>query len=109
MTTGPLTVAVGKPLALSVIAKDDAKAEPAARAAAPVDITWFHHQGPGPVVFAPPNSRLTATGGTANTVATFSTPGEYLLRIRANDSAVAGAGHAQCCWSNAFIRVTVTP
>lgn len=109
MTTGPLTVGVGKSLALSVMAKDDAKAEPAARAPAPVDITWFHHQGAGTVAFAPPNTRLTATGGTATTSATFSTPGEYLLRIRANDGSVAGAGHAQCCWSNAFVRVTVTP
>ena len=109
MTTGPLTVGAGRPLALSVIAKDDAKAEPAARAAAPVDITWFHHQGAGTVVFAPPTTRLAATGGTASTSATFSTPGEYVLRIRANDGAVASAGHSQCCWSNAFVRVTVTP
>jgi hypothetical protein len=109
MTTGPLTVAVGKPLVLSVIAKDDAKAEPAARAPSPVSITWFHHQGAGAVSFTPPSSQLAATGGTASTSAFFSAPGEYVLRVRANDGAVASAGHAQCCWSNAFIRVTVTP
>lgn len=109
ITTGPMTASVGKPLALSVIAKDDAKAEPAARAPAPVDITWFKHQGPGTVTFAPATQRLAATGGTAATSATFSAPGEYLLRVRANDGAVASAGHSQCCWSNAFVRVTVTP
>jgi hypothetical protein len=43
-------------------------------------------------------------------MATFSAPGEYVVRVRANDaSGVAGAGHAQCCWTNGFIKVTVTP
>lgn len=104
-----MKVAVGAPLALTVFVEDDAKAEPAARAASPVDITWFKHQGVGDVTFAPKTVRLPAVGGTAKTSATFSQAGEYLLRIRANDSAVGSAGHAQCCWSNSFIRVTVTP
>ncbi|MEP6832606.1 MAG: hypothetical protein ABJB74_04390 [Gemmatimonas sp.] len=105
----PMKVAVGMPLALTIFVEDDAKAEPAARAASPVDIAWFKHQGVGDVTFAPKSTRLPAVGGTAKTTATFAQAGEYLLRIRANDSAVATAGHAQCCWSNAFIRVTVTP
>jgi hypothetical protein len=47
--------------------------------------------------------------GRATTAATFSEPGEYVLRVRANDaSGVAGAGHAQCCWSNGFVKVIVT-
>jgi len=33
--------------------------------------------------------------------------GEYIVRVRANDSSVAGAGHSQCCWSNGFVKVTV--
>ncbi len=40
---------------------------------------------------------------------TFSAPGDYMLRVRANDaSGVSGAGHAQCCWTNGFVKVTVT-
>lgn len=109
MTTGPLKVAVGAPLELTVFVEDDAKAEPVARAPSPVDITWFKHQGAGVVKFAPPTVRLAATGGTAKTSATFSEPGEYLIRIRANDGSVASAGHSQCCWSNSFVKVTVTP
>lgn len=100
---------VGAPLALTVFVEDDAKAEPAARAPSPVDITWFKHQGMGDVTFAPKTVRLPAVGGTAKTSATFTQPGEYLLRVRANDGAVGSAGHAQCCWSNSYIRVTVTP
>ncbi len=102
-TAGPLRVTVGTPLQLSVEAVDDGKTR------APVVLTWFSHQGPGTVVFATPTNRLTPTGGTGTTTATFSRPGDYLLRIRANDSAVTSAGHAQCCWTNGFIKVTVTP
>jgi hypothetical protein len=109
VTAGPLRVAVGAPLSVSVFVKDDGKAEPVARAATPVDVTWFLHQGPGNVTFTPPTSKLTATGGTASVTATFSLPGEYLLRVRANDSPMASAGHSQCCWTNGFVRVTVTP
>jgi len=109
VTAGPLRVAVGVPLSVTVFVKDDGKAEPVARAATPVDVTWFQHQGPGSVTFAPPTSKLTATGGTASVTATFSLPGEYVLRVRANDSPMASAGHSQCCWTNGFVRVTVIP
>jgi len=113
ITAGPLTVAVGKPLAVDVFVTDDAKTGSTmangTRMATPVDLTWFKHQGPGDVTFAPATNRLAATGGTGRTMATFSKPGDYLLRVRANDSAVASAGHSQCCWSNGFLKVTVTP
>jgi hypothetical protein len=72
-------------------------------------LTWFTHQGPAQVTFAPPSSRLTPTGGKATTTATFSQPGDYILRVRANDSDVTAAGHAQCCWTNAYVKVRVTP
>ncbi|MDQ6612554.1 MAG: hypothetical protein M3Y64_08970, partial [Gemmatimonadota bacterium] len=109
ITSSIMTTAVGKPLAIKVFVKDDGKAEPIARSAAPVALAWFKHQGPGDVTFSTKIATLTATGGTSSTNASFSAPGEYLLRVRANDSPVASAGHAQCCWSNAFVRVTVTP
>jgi hypothetical protein len=112
ITGSPLTATVGAPLAITVWAKDDGKTSgsvaSAGRAAVPVSLTWFLHQGPGKVVFAPATARVPSTGGTADTSATFSVPGNYVLRVRANDaSGVAGAGHAQCCWSNGFVKVTV--
>ena len=109
ITSAPMSVAVGKPLSITVFVKDDGKAEPIARSAAPVDLTWFKHQGAGSVTFSPSTFRLAPTGGTATTSALFTQPGEYLLRVRANDSPAMTAGHAQCCWSNAFVRVTVRP
>jgi hypothetical protein len=112
ITGGPLTVAVGKPLTLSVWAQDDGKAVISiardGRAGSPVTLNWFKHQGPGSVTFAQKTPRP-GPDGLAETTATFSEPGEYIVRVRANDaSGLAGAGHAQCCWSNGFVKVTVT-
>lgn len=107
----PRTATVGAPMALDVWAADDGAARPTAggagRAGVPVTLTWFKHQGPGKVTFAP-ESPKPAADGKATTSVTFSAPGTYLLRVRANDaSGVASAGHAQCCWSNGFVKVVV--
>jgi hypothetical protein len=112
ITAGPLTASVGKPLTITVWARDDGKSAGSVsgdrRAAVPVTLTWFKHQGPGAVSFSPPTARVPVAGGSATTSVTFSQPGAYLLRVRANDaSGVATAGHAQCCWTNGFVRVTV--
>jgi hypothetical protein len=104
---------VGAPITLTIAATDDGRAPPSATgrgSETPVTITWFKHQGPGDVTFEPATSRVPNAGGNATTNARFSVPGEYIIRVRANDaSGVAGAGHAQCCWTNGFIKVTVRP
>ena len=108
---GPLKAVVGQPLPITISAKDDGRGgRTGARGAAPpVTLAWFKHQGPGTVVFSQPAGRAAAAGGDASTTATFSEPGEYVLRVRANDaSGVAGAGHAQCCWTNGFLKVIVS-
>ncbi len=113
VTVGPMKVAVGAPLQLAATVRDDGKtvavSATGARTGGNVDLTWFKHQGPGAVTFTPPTTRVAPTGGAAATTATFSQPGSYVVRVRVNDSPVAGAGHSQCCWTNGFIRVTVTP
>ena len=102
---GPLKAVVGQPLAISVMARDDGRG---GRGAPSVALAWFKHQGPGTVTFSEATGRAAAAGGQVNTTATFSEPGDYVLRVRANDaSGVAGAGHAQCCWTNGFVKVTV--
>ena len=109
---GPLQAKVGQPLAVRVWAHDDGKAvnniSRNGRADQPVTLTWFKHQGPGTVKFTPQAPRVGADGlATANAV--FDAPGEYVIRVRANDaSGLATAGHAQCCWSNGFVKVIVT-
>jgi hypothetical protein len=50
--------------------------------------------------------------GTASTTATFQESGEYWLQVTANDfSGIGGAasGGAACCWTNAIVKVDVTP
>jgi len=45
--------------------------------------------------------------GKTTTTATFSEPGEYTLRVVANDWSGDGGRGFQCCWSNAQVRVSV--
>jgi len=115
-TGGPLTATAGQPLTITVWASDDGRSPAAAlgaaagrgAAAASVTLAWFKHQGPGKVTFTPATGRAAAAGAQATTSAVFSVPGDYIVRIRANDSSgVTGAGHAQCCWTNGFVKVTV--
>ena len=102
------TATVGKPITIDVVVKDDG-AGTTARGGSPVLLAWFTHQGPAAVTFGTPTARLSPTGGTTSTTATFSQPGDYILRVRANDSDIPTAGHAQCCWTNAFVKVRVAP
>jgi len=113
VTGEPLAATVGSPLAVTVWASDDGSPSGAVSAAGeegvPVTLTWFKHQGPGAVNFSEATHEVGHSGGEAKTTATFSEAGAYVLRVRANDaSGVAGAGHAQCCWTNGFVNVTVT-
>ena len=111
--TGPqLTGTLGSPVALGVWASDDGAAERSisgeGRRGSPVSLMWFKHQGPGDVTFAERTPRAGADGA-AKTTATFSEPGVYILRVRVNDaSGVDNAGHQQCCWTNGFVKVTIT-
>jgi hypothetical protein len=114
IVAGPLSGKAGSAVEVNVWAKDDGRGSSSitsgGREAVPVTLTWFKHQGPGEVVFSEATARVPAAGGKSSVKVTFKSPGEYLLRVRANDaSGVANAGHAQCCWTNGFVRVTVTP
>ncbi len=117
ITAGPVSASVATPVTLTVWARDDGKPSggvgSAGRGGIPVTLTWFPHQnsagpGRGGVTFTPPSARVDVAGGQATTQATFSAAGEYIVRVRANDaSGLAGAGHAQCCWTNGFVKVVV--
>lgn len=110
---GPIETRVGVPTTLTVLVADDAKTGSTGangtRIGIPVDLSWFTHQGPAAATFAAPTSRLTPTGGTGTTTATFPTAGTYVIRVRAGDLSATTAGHAQCCWSNGFLTVRVVP
>ena len=112
-----LTAQVGEPLDFTVHASDQGSGGGLAaafggggrgRAGARVTLDWFKHQGPGAVSFSPERGRVQSTGEEMTTVATFSAPGDYVVRVRATDGGMASAGHAQCCWTHGYINVTVT-
>jgi hypothetical protein len=115
ITAGPIAAVAGTPVALNVWARDDGKPSggvgSAGRGGVPVTLTWFPHQSPAGsdrVTFDPASARVNVGGGQATTQATFPSPGSYVVRVRATDaSGLAGAGHAQCCWTNGFVRVMV--
>jgi hypothetical protein len=75
--------------------------------AAPVSVSWSLLRGTGPVTFENPRPRPDADGE-ATTTAQFSAPGEYILRLQANNSTGEGGGGFQCCWTNVHVKVTVS-
>jgi hypothetical protein len=75
----------------------------------PIRVSWHKFRGPGTVTFAEASPKVDiAGGGKASTTATFSAPGEYILRAQVNDRTGDGGGGFQCCWTNAHVKVTVT-
>ena len=105
-----LRAAVGAPLSLAVWVADrlaaGAERDPVAGGA-----TWFTHAGPAAAAFGdeqPPVDE--AAEGRASTAVTFSEPGEYVLRVRAdNFNPVDSTPADQCCWTNGYVAVTAAP
>ncbi len=60
---------------------------------------------PGPEVIP-----LSEGYGTANVIVTFAEPGEYLMLAQVDNwGAPDSSNNDQCCWTNGYVRVTVTP
>jgi hypothetical protein len=96
----------GEPLTLTLWATDDAIVDPDRKAGeTPVTVKWSKFRGPGTVTFG--DQPKVSAEGAANTTATFSTPGEYILRAQANDVSGEGGGGFQCCWTNAHVLVRI--
>lgn len=85
---------------------------------ASVGITLEKFRGPGKVTFAEAKPKVEKIengeipkkdkfNGKASTTATFSEPGEYVLRIYATDSSGEGGGGFLCCWTNIYMKVAV--
>jgi hypothetical protein len=76
----------------------------------PLSITWSMFRGPGAVTFDKNKPTIDReAGGKATAMATFSAPGDYILRVEGNDSSGVGGGGFQCCWTNVHVAVTVKP
>jgi hypothetical protein len=119
--TTAMTATVSQPLSLTAWVADDAKkvpgASPLLSRLPPVTVTWTKFRGPGAVTFSSPRSPAekaefapppnTAFTGKVSTTATFSEPGDYILRVAGNDWSGEGGGGFQCCWTSAQVKVSV--
>ena len=130
------TVSAGSPLTLSVDAMDPSERDldDPRNQAVPLRVVWSQLQGPGPVEYSrhdsnpapePPADaaarfRRGAAGpqvialdegeGTASVIVTFPEAGEYLMLAQVDNWSANDSGtQDQCCWTNGYVRVNVTP
>src|SRR3954451_10787524 len=117
VTGPPLTVAatfsgtVNQPVPISVWVEDPKVAGETGggRGFTPSVATISLHKfrGPGKVTFDKTRIPVQQQGETITANATFSAPGDYQLRVQANDESGEGGGGFQCCWTNAYVKVSV--
>jgi hypothetical protein len=83
-----------------------------------VGLDWQKYRGPGEVTFSNPHPEVeevqgsaipvrSAFNGKGTTTAVFSKPGEYILRVVADDASRVDQGDFECCWTNGEVKVTV--
>jgi hypothetical protein len=114
-TAASLTGTVNQPVAVDVWVEDP-KA-PGEEEAAPAGfglpkgtiatVSLHKFRGPGKVTFDKVRVMVPKQGDKVTSTATFSAPGDYILRVQANDESGEGGFGFQCCWTNAYVKVTV--
>jgi hypothetical protein len=72
-------------------------------------ISLHKFRGPGKVTFDKARIPVMKQGEMITPTATFDTPGDYTLRVQANDESGEGGAGFQCCWTNTYVKVTVRP
>ena len=110
-----LTGSVNQPVPINVWVEDpkapgEAEAPAAGFGLPPgsiATISLHKFRGPGTVVFDKLRVPVPKQGDMVTLTVTFSAPGEYLLRVQANDESGEGGFGFQCCWTNTYVRVTV--
>lgn len=107
-----LTAKVNQPTPINIWAEDPKSplVEPGGGRGGPgavATLSVHKFRGPGAVKFDRARVPVTTQGGQATVTATFSAPGNYTLRVQANDESGEGGGGFQCCWTNAYVRVAV--
>jgi hypothetical protein len=70
-------------------------------------VSLHKYRGPGTVTFDRTRYPAAKQGDMVTATATFAAPGEYMLRVQANDESGEGGGGFQCCWTNTYVKVTV--
>ena len=122
---GPrVTASVGTPVTLSAFVQDlGERGQYDVDSLYQLGTEWIMHQGPSVPEFG--NAAMTGRAREAaagegamissgwneiTTQATFMEPGDYVIRLRVdNFAAPDSAMDNQCCWTNGYVPVTVTP
>lgn len=102
---GSFSGAANQPVAITIFAEDVKEKD--GRAGNVATVSLHKHRGPGSVKFERARIPVAKPGEVVTASATFSEPGEYLLRVQANDESGEGGGGFQCCWTNTYVKVTV--
>jgi hypothetical protein len=103
------TASAGAPATIDVWAADKGPTQAefgGGRGAPGISVSFHKFRGPGEITFTPEKPRV-GPDGKVSTTAAFSAPGEYVVRVQANDPSGDGGGGFQCCWTNAHVRFTV--
>jgi hypothetical protein len=107
-----VTGAVNQPVAINVWVSDPK--DPSQEAAASgrgsrsvATISLHKYRGPGAVKFDKARIPVPSQGAMVTGTATFDAPGEYLIRVQANDESGEGGAGFQCCWTNTYVQATI--
>ena len=107
-----LTAAVNQPVAIDVWVEDPKQTNvglPSPRSGPGIANVSFHKYPRAGARWPSTRSRLpvAAQGDKVSTKATFSAPGDYLVRVQGNDESGEGGAGFQCCWTNTYVKVSV--
>jgi hypothetical protein len=105
------TGAVNQPVAIEFWVTDKGNTETAGagfgRGGAAISVSLHKFRGPGDIKWTRERPEVSKEDGKVSASGTFSAPGEYIVRVQANDSSGEGGGGFQCCWTNAHVKVTI--
>jgi hypothetical protein len=105
------TAKAGQPLALNIWVEDPKEKKEGGRggrgSATVANVSLHKYRGPGTVTFDRPRIPVRTQGEMITVNTTFSAPGEYVVRVQANDESGEGGGGFQCCWTNTHLKVAV--
>lgn len=101
-----VTGKVGEAIPIAVTIEDDKGIAPSKTGT--VGTLSFHKfRGPGTIKFDQARVSAKQQGERITVKATADKAGEYIVRVQANDESGEGGGGFQCCWTNAYVKVTV--
>ena len=106
-----LTSTVNTPVEIKLWVEDQAETKKGLKSGreAPgiANVSFHKFRGPGKVAFEPARMPVAKQGDMVSTKATFTLPGEYLVRVQGNDESGEGGAGFQCCWTNTYVKVSV--